>query len=188
MKLSDHGAGPVSGSLRHMRSEAVPPVADRQAGVFTVEQALDAGWSERQIRRRTAERSWVRVAGTGLTSAVNRRTPAAVGWAVHLTLPSAIVSHVTAAHLLEFPVPAPLAAHASLPSGRRSRSIHTWRWAVPREETLVLDRSMPLTHRTRTAIDCLAVLPRSAALSLLAWAMTRRHVSSDDLAAGLGVC
>lgn len=169
-----------------MRSETVPPVASRQSGVFTASQALDAGWSQRQIRRRTTEKAWVRVAGAGLAASGTRRTPEAVGWAIHLTLASAVVSHVTAGRILGFPLPGPVPAHASLGAGRdRSRSIRTWRWPVPREETLMLERSVPLTDRTRTAVDCLAVLPRQTALSLLAWATTRTVVTSDDLAAAL---
>jgi hypothetical protein len=165
-----------------MKASAVPAVAARQAGAFTGVQAGAEGFSPRQVRRRLESGTWVRVAGQGLAAADAERTAPLVAWAVHLTLPGAVVSHGTAAALHGFPRTGPIEACAVVaPGSGRSRSIRTRRGVVGPAERTLMDGAVPVTARARTAVDCLADLPREAALSLLAWVVTRRVIEPAQL-------
>jgi hypothetical protein len=169
-----------------VKQSHVPAIADRQAGVFTASQAAEAGFTDRQVRRRLHGAAWVRVAGRGLCGQQTGRNARVVAWAVHLTFPRAVVSHGTAAWLHGFPVTCPLEAHAIVAAGSgRSRSIRTWRGAVAQDERYLLDGEVPVTSPPRTATECLATLPREQSLSLLAWVVTRKFLDVTDLPAAL---
>lgn len=91
------------------QSEKSPQVASVQGGVFTRRQAVQAGWTDRQVRRRLEAGRWVRVAGAGLMAAPRlpndpRSRALALAWAGHVTWPEATVGHRTAAVLYGMPV------------------------------------------------------------------------------------
>lgn len=165
-----------------MRSDQVPAAAARQRGVFTASQARDEGWTQRQITRRLRAGAWLRVAGRGLVARGRQRDGTAVAWAIHLTFPHAVVSHAAAAVLHDFPVGGPVAAHACVPRKRgRSSTIATFEHEVPDEDLGRFDSKILVTMPRRTATDCLATLPLDRALDLLAWVLTRRIATRDDL-------
>lgn len=173
-----------------MRSDRTPSVARRQRGVFTRAQALEAGWSTRQVARRTASGAWVRVAGAGLAAIDWPRKARGVAWAIHLTWPGAVVAGVTAALIHGFPLPAEtrrlVPAWATVPrGGGRSSTIRVLRGQVPPGDRMLLDAEVRVTSPARTAVDCLAVLDRQPATELLAWVMTRGIITREHLADGL---
>ena len=164
--------------------EDVPPVARRQRGVFTREQALAAGWTSRQVERRRERRRWTRVVGCVLTAEPGPPSAAARAWAAHLLWPDAAVCFRTAAQLWRLPVRDDGLAHVvSGVPGRRASGARVRTGCVDR--LAVWDGDVLVTARTRTVLDCLALLPQDESLDLYAWATTRGLVSRDDLAAEL---
>lgn len=87
------------------RAPSVPEAAHGQGGVFTRQQALDEGWTPRQVRRRTESGTWRRLAGKALVHRTLQPDALAWAWAVGVTWPDAVVSHRTAALLHGFPMP-----------------------------------------------------------------------------------
>jgi hypothetical protein len=170
-----------------VHSDLVPAAATRQRGVFTARQALEEGWTPRQITRRLRNGAWVRIAGRGLARHDHERSGTAVAWAIRLTLPSAVVSHATAAVLHEFPVRGRVAAQACLPrKSGRSATITTFEHAVDAGDLGRFDSTIPVTLARRTATDCLATLPYDKARSLVAWLVTREVVTRDHLVEAVG--
>ena len=186
-------------------------MAAEQAGVFTRQQALDEGWTQRQVHLLTGRGDWPRAGGIALTTASaavatravarpsagagpgprsGERTWAAtpvldaeaLAWSVALTWPWAVVSHRTAAQLHGFPVPGDEIGHATSP--RSSRRAHR----LQLHEASLLDREVTtlgglvLTSPARTAVDCLATLPLDDAFDLWAWVSTRRVLTRGQLA------
>lgn len=156
-------------------------------GVFTMRMALAAGLTRGVARGRLAAGTWAHVAGTayvdatvgmrGAIDAVRQRAIAAA-----LTWPDSVLCLRTAALLHGMPLADDGIAHVVLP-GRRAAS----RRIVPhyfdvggRDVRRML--SFRVTSPRRTAIDCLAHLPRPEAESLLAWVQTRGIVTPAQLA------
>jgi hypothetical protein len=128
----------------------------------------------------------VRVAGAGLAAATSPRTGLAVAWAIHLTWPHAVTSHMTAARVHGFPLSGSVQAHASLPRKTgRSATITTWAFRVEAPDVWEVDAAVRLTSPRRTAVDCLAGLPEPIAGGLLAWLVTRGVTTRDDLERGV---
>lgn len=168
----------------------IPAVAARQAGAFTREQALAAGWSRAQVKHRLRSGAWRRCAGRALTAAGRPAVGWTEVWAVHLTWPEAVASHLTAARTHGLPVPAgPVHAIASA-QVRSLRDLVVHRVALPYEDVLAVDGGPLLTTARRTALDCLRILPPDDGERLLVWCLTRRVLSREDLRdaveAGLG--
>ena len=165
-----------------------PPVAARQAAVFTRPQALAAGWSVRQVERRLAAGSWRRVTHVAIMSAAAEPTPMTGAWAVRLTWPDAVTSHWTAAAVHGFPVPQAheSALHAVVARNLRSTAtVVAHRLDLEEHEVMRLDGlgGPALTTPARTAVDCLRVADRDEALQLFAWLATRRVLTREALAA-----
>jgi hypothetical protein len=146
----------------------VPPVAARQCGVFTADQALDAGCSAGQVRRRRETGRWIRVAGRGLADAggggsgAGRRGdgPAAMlAWGAQLTWPGAVVCRRTAAALHGFPVSGGSQAQVLVGRGRHPLLRVLPCSASGRCDPPVLVRGLMVTGQLTTMLDCLAFLP-----------------------------
>ena len=167
--LTDSGAEP-------------PPVARRQAGVFTREQALAAGLSRWQIERRVAAGVWVPLTHVALVA--SDRTAMTSAWAVHLTWPDAVVSHWTAAALHGLPVPEGMPPlHATLSRRLRSTAaLVAHRLDLDEHEVQRLG-GVPVTTPQRTAVDCLRVAEPDDARQLITWVLTRRVLSREQLVA-----
>lgn len=82
-----------------------PSVAAVQAGVFTQAQALAEGWTARQVTRRLERGRWRRLLGDGLVEPIGQE-PGLLqkAWAIHLTWPDVVISHLSAGRLFGFPV------------------------------------------------------------------------------------
>jgi very-short-patch-repair endonuclease len=165
-----------------------PPVAATQGGCFTRRQALDAGWSPRQVERRLAAGAWIRHTHQALVSSAAHATALTDVWAVALTWPDAVASHWTAAALHGFPLPSGQGRtiHATVPRNLRSTErITAYRLPVaPCDVLTVAGTDGPrVTARARTAVDCLRVADLDTGQRLLPWLVTRRVLTREALAA-----
>lgn len=153
----------------------VPKIAARQGGVFTADQAVAAGWSARQVRRRIAAGRWVYVAGRALAAPADAWTPFQLAMAAHLTWSGVVVSHQTAAGLYGFPLREhPATADVITNRGRRpGRGIVPHALRLDADEITHHASGFLVTTAPRTAVDCLAALPFGVALDLWAWVSTR---------------
>ncbi len=173
------GAGP------RLLTNELPRTAQSQAGVFTAQQAVQEGWTYARVRRRLASGLWAPVVGKGIAVAGERFSGQQVGWAVHLSVPSATVSHLSAAAVHGFPVA------AGLPDGHVIAQMHRAPTGilVHRDRLTKAEREwiggVPVTSRRRTAIDCLALLDWDAAVGLWAWLLSRGVLTADQLAAAV---
>ncbi len=163
--------------------EGAPQVAARQAGAFTVAQALAEGWSPRQVQRRGEARRWRRVVGRGLTAEPAPDDAARLAWAATLTWPEAVVGFRTAARLHGFPIE----LHGDVEVyARRGRTVVSGlrpHWVPLQRNEITVHAGLPLTSRTRTAVDCLAAVDVEEALDLYAWLTTRQVLSRAELQA-----
>lgn len=157
--------------------------------MFTSHQALQAGWTARQVRHRRAAGHWRRLAGQGLIARTTAPTPLSWAWAATLTWPEAVLGHRTAACLHDLPVEAVGGAIVVVEDGRRRApfGIQVHQVAVPDCDVVVRGDGLRLTTLIRTAIDCLGALPFDESLDLWAWLstrqiMTRRELSQHALA------
>lgn len=160
---------------------AVPEAAQRQAGVFTSAQAVEEGWTQRQVTRRLRFDHWRRLAGRGLVAADSTIGPWQRAWAATLTWPGVVIAGTTAAALHGFPVPTGTSVEVYCCTRRRPvPGITPRRRALtPAEVTFVAE--LAVTSPTRTAWDCLAAMDWDAALDLYAWLSTRHVLTHEQL-------
>jgi very-short-patch-repair endonuclease len=160
----------------------LPACSRTQHGVFTREQAYDAGWTPRQVRRRLAAGRWQVVAGAALGRAGPNPGIWQLAQAVGLTWPDAVVSHELAAALWGFPLPAPTIATATLTTDRKvhRRGLVAVRRRLPAGQVVRI-RGLKVTDQTRTAVDLLAAWQWDAARNLFAWLSTRNQLSVREL-------
>jgi very-short-patch-repair endonuclease len=117
--------------------------------------------------------------GKGLALAGIPSSAEMYGWATHLTVPSGVLSHFTAAGLYGFPV-------ASSAPGQVIADLHrSPNGVLVRRDELGADDvvrrfGLPCTSRQRTAIDCLAAMDWDDA-----WVATRQILSTEHLAAAV---
>lgn len=158
----------------------VPDAADRQAGVFTLAQAIDAGLSVGQIRHRRRTGLWVRHAGAAWRHRDRRTGPFADAMAALLTWPDGIVCLHTAARVHRIPVdPGPIST--VVPHGRRPRhGLRPVRYAL-RDEDVVEVSGIAVTSVARTVFDLLGRAPQAQAEALLTWVLTRQRVEHGAL-------
>jgi len=161
----------------------VPFEAVNQRGTFTRPQAYAEGWTVRQTRRRVVAGRWQVVAGSALCAGTTVVGPWELAWAAVLTWPGAVVSHELAGALHGFPVDPAGIGTATVPPGRglRARGLLAHRVLLNPSEVARRGR-LPVTSEPRTAVDLLAHLPWDASRDLLAWLVTRRRLTIDDLA------
>lgn len=162
-------------------SEAEPQVARRQAGVFTAAQAVDEGWTMRQVSRRLASGRWQYVAGAALARPGAAWTPLQFATAARLTWPECVVSHQTAGLLHGFPLHLVPGADVITWRGRRSRRLLRAHVVPVLDEQMTTVGDVPVTDAVRSALDCLATLPMPQALDLWAWLSTRQVLHCSDL-------
>jgi very-short-patch-repair endonuclease len=152
--------------------------------VFTARQALDAGWTARQVQRRRESGAWSRLAGTALWVPTAAPTAPQLAWAAHLTWPEAVIAYATAAGVYQLPVdpalPAEVISHRGL---RRAHGLIAHDVPLTRAQWRTAAGGLPITTLPRTVVDCLAAMPFENALDLWAWCSSRRVLSRDQLAA-----
>jgi very-short-patch-repair endonuclease len=145
-------------------------LALKQGGAFSRSQAIAAGYTPGQISVRIRRGHWCQVlprvyaaAGTPLGSLGHL-------WATHLSAgPSSVISHVTAAALWDLPVADDGLIHLTVPPDQRPRLSSPVR--LHRLDIDNRDRAqvgcLPVTSRAATLLDCLPMLGRTDAITLL---------------------
>jgi very-short-patch-repair endonuclease len=175
---------------RSLDLEAVPRVAAKQGGVFTMAQARSEGWTHRQIRRRLAAGRWQYVAGWALARANEQEQPWTgfqLSVAAQLTIPSLVRSHWTAGELHGFPLePCAVKAlsHVTAPTWRQSQRnlrIHCLR--LDESEIELHASGLRITTKPGTALDLLSTLALPEALDLWAWVSSRGILDPEALEA-----
>ena len=152
-----------------------------QAGVFTARQAVQEGWTYPRIRRRLDAGLWIPVLGRGITVAGGEVSAQQFGWAVHLSVRSGAVSHLSAGAVHGFPgIEAGAGGHVIAQLHRAPGGIRVHRDRLANADRVWIG-GLPLTSRRRTAIDCLALLGGDAAVELWGWLLTRGILTVDQL-------
>ena len=165
--------------------EWVPPVADRQGGLFTPTQALEAGATPDQVRHRRRTRRWIRVVGDAFALEGARLEPTAPARGAVLTWPDAVVCRSAAALLHHLPVPDPNEVDVIVPLRRRGRhGLRTHQVHLADHEVTRI-AGIPVTSLTRTIGDCLGTLDQPAVDGLVAWVVARRLLDAPALTAVL---
>jgi hypothetical protein len=158
-------------------------VAAAQGGVFTASQAVAAGWTARQVKRRRAAGRWRVVVGAGLTAVPGPPPPLARAWAATLTWPEAVVTGRTAAALWRLPVADDGSCHVIARHGRHARGVRVHIVPTAPADVVTVSGRLRVTSRRRTVLDLLRRLPTGEVLDLYAWAVTRRVVAREDVEA-----
>ena len=162
------------GTLLRVRPDPLLPP------VFTFDQAVRAGMSPEQVRRRVSAGRWHRLrpgvycTSPAWSSADDRLRheweAAAVTAAMRRPRPVAF-SHTTAAAMIDLPVPRRLlsSVHLTVRPGsgtaRRDDGVHRHVAGLPRGHVVLL-RSLPVTSPARTVADCLRQLDAADAVAL----------------------
>lgn len=157
----------------------IATIASRQQGVFTRAQARQAGATPGQIRHRLSSGRWQRA-----QLGVFRLAGTTPSWSQDLFAgwlaagPEAVVSHSSAAVLLEMSCPA-VPMEVTVPAGRRPRpagiKVHRAA-ALDRVDRTTLD-GLAVTTATRTLIDIAATRNRAAVAAALDHCLGR-HLTS----------
>ena len=159
----------------------VPPISRSQAGLFRATQAVAAGMTAAQVRRRRCTGQWATVVGDALAHESAEINPWRTIHAAWLTWPDSVGCLGTAARLHRLPVPSDNLVHIWVPSPRAARGAltpHVFR--VSRDEIVQVGRARVTTVR-RTIFDCVGRLDDDASERLMIWALTRELMSRDEL-------
>jgi len=165
----------------------VPPVAHRQHGVFTRAQALDTGYTRRQIDRRIRSGVWRRVVGRAFA---HRDTPidawvlASAAWS---SRPGCIVVGKVAAalHGIVVELDGTVDVWTDVRGDHGQRGMRARRVRLRDDEVVTLDTSDVgagrLTTVSRACADTIRWENRRVARNALAWARSRERVTADEL-------
>lgn len=172
---------------------SIPRLAEHQFGVFTLRQAVGAGWSSDQLERAVAVGKLVRLRraayaaseSTGTSYALSRLRLGQQGVAAALRIPAATVSHASAVALFGLPMLATQRLPCvTLPPELRTReaALHVHRQPLP---TWQLDRTsaVPLTSVARSCIDLTRESGLAAGLVCADAAVHRGLCTKAELAA-----
>jgi very-short-patch-repair endonuclease len=158
-----------------------PPVARRQSGLFTAQQALAAGAPPDLVRYRRRSGRWIRIAGDALALAGTAPTALLRVQAAGLTWPEAVVCHQAAAVVHRLPVPEPDQIDVIVAHRHASRAgLRTHVVGLRRDEVTVFGTAR-VTTLSRTIADCIGRLSPDLADGVLSWALTRGLADADDL-------
>lgn len=167
-----------------MRGISTPPAASaEQAGVFTREQAVAAGYTNYRIRNLLAQRRWSVVLGSVYIETATTLTPASLAHAARLAGGlGVVVSHTTAGLFHRLRVPADPELHVIAERNRRIRipGLRAHRIEV-RESEMVLVDGIVVTDLVRTVADLLLWLPEEAGRAMLTDALRRRLCTIDEV-------
>jgi len=156
-------------------------MAAAQADLFTARQAIDAGMTKAQVRRRRDCGRWVPIVGDALALATLRPDPWIRAHGAALTWPDAVVCLASAAEVHRIPVPPSEDVHVIVPNRRAGRQhlvSHRLRLG-PGDVTRV--GIAWVTTRRRTIFDCVGRLPDAESESVMSWAITRELMTHEEL-------
>jgi very-short-patch-repair endonuclease len=174
-----------------MRGSATPPPqAALQDGVFTVAQALAAGYSHYRIRNLVRQGRWIAVLGSVHADRRAHLTHASLARASVLVAGAgAVASHATAARLWDLDVPPDPDVHAIVDPRRRIQvpGLRLHRIAVTDSEVGVR-RGVVVTRLDRTVADCLLWFPGDAGRALVTHVVQRRIITLGEIRRALQLC
>lgn len=152
-------------------------IAARQLGLFTRAQAMECGFSARQIRWRVDAGEWQRVLGRVLAPAGLPLSPLVLDRAGPLAVIGGVIAGQSAARTWGMVVPA-TATYLAISRERNPslRGITYLRTDVERREIYGWEGAA-VTSAPRTVSDCLRILPEMAAVNLLDQALQRNWVT-----------
>jgi very-short-patch-repair endonuclease len=157
-------------------------VARQQGGVFSRRQALQAGFTARQIRYRLVTGQWRTAADSVFCHpTVDARGPGAIWTHLLAAGGTAVLSHRSAARLWGvWAAPSPVEITVS--GGRTPRVAGAVvRRAVLADGDVSRREGFPVTSPARTVHDCLLTMPAGAARTLLDRALQQGLVTIGDL-------
>ncbi len=160
-------------------------LAEWQHGVFSYQQAREAGHSAADIKQRVSTGEWLELAGQVFTrpgTPLSRDTTDFAAWLG--AGDAAIASGPMAArrHGWDVPGPRPCVTLPTRMRGRRLASVRLRFEDVPDYDVDFVD-GMLVTSRIRTVIDCLTMLPFPQALRVLDRALQQWWIEWDILCA-----
>ncbi len=158
---------------------AIAPIAARQLGLFTRQQAAEVGWSRHQLDRRVrAARVRRMFTGVFADNSAPRTWEQAVLGAVFAAGRDAVASHLTAAALHGFPDTSRDTVMVSVPAARSPR---TRGYTVHRVQLEPVDVTVsgpiPVTTIARTLVDCSGLLSLGQIARALDDALVRRRTT-----------
>ncbi|MGH3097602.1 MAG: DUF559 domain-containing protein [Streptosporangiales bacterium] len=157
-------------------------IARRQHGVFSRDQALASGMTPYRIRTELAAGRWTEPVSRVYVVAGTPGTVMTSIWAAFLCCGDAVVSHVSAAFLHGFDVPAePVWLTVDPSRDIRRYGPHVVRARLEPDE-VVRHRGLPITAVRRAVFDCLTILPFRQALDMLDRAVQRQVCDLDSVA------
>jgi hypothetical protein len=172
-----------------------PSVSKRQAGVFSVGQALESGVTRAVLRRMQRSGKWVKVLGRGWADSDQEIGILQRCWAAALTWSGTVIfggSALLAWNAIDPRlIPAlPLSGESPiLMAGLSDRHQKTTGLSFRQASIEVAKdwptKGLPLADPYDSIIDALATLPEAEADSLFAWLAARRLISRDELADGV---
>jgi hypothetical protein len=165
------------------RAHRLSSMSQQQHGVFTRDQAVEAGYTTFMIDRRVAEGEWVRAGRSVLATAHAPITYRHAAMAAVLSIDGAVASHETAATFQEFRYLAnhPIAISVPPESWQRLHRVEVHRYRDLAPEWVTQIHGIPMTTPARTMIDLAAVVRGPRLERILDSALDHRQVDIDEL-------
>jgi very-short-patch-repair endonuclease len=171
-----------------------PAIAEQQAGIFTITQALDDGIGKRVVRTCQHSGRWIKVLGRGWTVADQQIGILQRCWAVSLTLPQVVIFGISALavwHELDnnlmpsFPYNAEGPIWVASPTAQRKHP-GVAILQIPAETCEDWpSRGLPLADPFESVTDALATAPEREADALFSWLVSRNRISLSEIDKGL---
>lgn len=163
----------------------ITTIAHDQHCVFTMAQALDAGLTLEQGRRRVESGAWIRLANGAFALAGAVVTTRSRVHAATLVIPGSVASHESAGELRDYPLVRRGLVVVSRPDVRPNRTelgrIRRLCDFRPSDHTVI--DGIPVTSAVRTSVDLAAVMRADRYTSMIDKLLVRKEFSADDLAA-----
>jgi very-short-patch-repair endonuclease len=161
-----------------------PPQAHSQFGVFTHQQACQAGLGRKTAWLRRRSGIWQTVAGRGLMLGSSQPNSLQKAMAGQLTWPDACLWGPTAAalyHALGWhhapPVPEDEVVHLAVPGDRAAQlGLRAHRQTVLVEDQIYIN-GLRMQRLEQAVFDTLLVVPPSVANSIIAWLIARQQLT-----------
>jgi hypothetical protein len=151
---------PPASSSADTPSRRLAHVAERQHGLFTIAQAVDAGFATTSVNERVAGGQWQRlgrgvIGYAGVPVTFRRAVMAAT-----MSIEGAVASHESAATLQKFRYleTRPIAISVPPESWHRLAGVHVHRYQDLSEQWITTVHGIPTTTPERTMIDLAAVI------------------------------
>lgn len=164
-------------------SSTPPPEAALQDGVFTVAQALSAGYTHYRVRNLVRTGRWIAVLGSVYADRSSHLNHASLARAAVLAAgTNGVASHTTAARLWDLDVPPDPDVHVIIDPRRRltvpGLRVHRIRVS---EAEMCSRKGILTTRLDRTVADCLLWLPEEAGTALATSVLQRQVLTVGEM-------